>query len=62
MEIRVKLDPKKKHWYQHAPKLTETVQEGKVTTLMNQQVKTDRAIPNDKPDIIICDDTKKHAC
>jgi hypothetical protein len=54
---RVKLD--KKHWYQHVPKSIETSQGGKVTTLWNQQVQTDRTIPNNKPYIIICDNEKR---
>jgi hypothetical protein len=33
----------------------EMGQGGKVITLWNQQVQTDRAIHNNKPDIIICD-------
>jgi len=36
--------------------------EGKVTILWNQQVRTDRTIPNNKPDIIIHDNKKEHAC
>jgi len=47
-----------KHWYEHVPKLVETSQEGKVTILWNQQVQTDRTIPNNKPDIIISDSGK----
>ena len=43
-EIGVQLG--KKHWYEHVPG-------GKVTLLWNQQVQTDRTIPNNKPDIII---------
>jgi hypothetical protein len=43
----------KKHWYEHVPKSAETSQGGKVTILWNQQVQTDRTIPNNKPDIII---------
>ena len=50
-EVGVKLD--KKHWYEHVPKSVETSQGGKVTILWNQQVQTDRTIPNNKPDIII---------
>jgi hypothetical protein len=50
-ETGVKLD--KKHRYEHVPKSTETSQGGKVTILWNQQVQTDRTIPNNKPDIII---------
>jgi len=53
-DTAVQLD--KKHWYdEHVPKSVETIQEGKVTTLWNQQVQTDRTIPNNKPDIIIRD-------
>ena len=44
-EIGVQLD--KKHWYEHVPKSVETSQGGKVT-LWNQQVQTDRTIPNKK--------------
>ena len=40
------------------PKSVETSQGGKVTILWNQQVPTDKAIPNNKPDIIICDNEK----
>jgi hypothetical protein len=52
-EIWVQMD--KKHWYEHVPKSVETNQGGKVTILWNQQVQTDRTIPNNKPDIIIRD-------
>jgi hypothetical protein len=48
----------KKHWYEHVPKLVETSQGGKVTILWNQQLQTDRTIPNSKPDIIIRDSGK----
>ena len=48
----------KKHWYEHMPKSVETSQGGKVTILWNQQVQTDRTIPNNKPDIIISVDEK----
>jgi len=42
-------------------KLVETGQGGKVTTVLwNQQVQTDRAIPNNKPDIIR--DNEKRIC
>ena len=37
------------------PKSVETSQGGRVTILWNQQVQTDRTIPNNKPDIIIRD-------
>jgi hypothetical protein len=36
----------------------ETNEGAKVTTLWNQQVQTDRTIPNNKPDIIIRDNKK----
>jgi len=55
-EKGVQLD--KKHWYEHVPKLVETCQGGKVTILWNQQVQTDKTIPNNKPDIIIRDNEK----
>jgi hypothetical protein len=48
----------KKHWYEHVPKSVETSQGGKVTILRNQQVQTDRTIPNNKPHIIIRDNEK----
>jgi len=40
------------------PKSVETNQGSKVTLLWNQQVQTDRTIPNNKPDIIIRDNEK----
>jgi len=40
------------------PKSVEISQGHKVTILWNQQVKTDRTIPNNKPDIIVCDNEK----
>jgi len=40
------------------PKSVETNQEGKVTILWNQQIQTDRTIPNNKPDIIFRDNEK----
>jgi len=55
-ETGVQLD--KKHWYEHVPKSGKTSQGGKVTILWNQQVQTDRTIPNNKPDIIIRDNEK----
>jgi hypothetical protein len=55
-ETGVQLD--KKHWYEHVPKSVETSQGGMVTILWNQQVKTDRTIPSNKPDIIIRDNEK----
>jgi len=35
----------KKHRYEHVPKSVEISQAGKVTVLWNQQVQTDRTIP-----------------
>jgi len=40
------------------PKSVETSQGGKVTILWNQQVRNNRIIPNNKPDIIIRDNEK----
>ena len=48
----------KKHWYGYVPKSVETSQGGKVTILWNQQIQTDRTVPNNKPDIIIRDNEK----
>ena len=48
----------KKHSYEHVPKSVETSQGDKVTILWNQQVQTDRTIPNNKPDSIIRDNEK----
>jgi hypothetical protein len=45
---RVKLD--NKYWCDHAPKSVEASHEGKVTILWIQKVRTDRTIPNNKPD------------
>ena len=38
--------------------------EGKITILWNQQVRTDRTIPNNKPEVIIRDNKQGtvHAC
>jgi len=55
-ETEVQLD--KKHWYEHVSKSVETSQGGKVTILWNQQIQTERTIPNSKPDIIIHDNEK----
>jgi len=49
-----------KQWYEHVPKSIETRQGGKVNILWNQQVQTDRTIPNNKPDIIY--DNEKGTC
>ena len=55
-ETAVQLD--KKHCYEHVPKSVETSQGGKVNILWNQQIQTDRTIPNNKPDIIFRDNEK----
>ena len=55
-ETGVQLD--KKHRYEHVSKSVERSQGGKVTILWNQQVRTDRTIPSNKPDIIIRDNEK----
>ena len=49
----------KKQWYEHVPKSVERGQGGNVTILWNQQVQSDRNIPNNKPDIIIRDNEKR---
>jgi hypothetical protein len=49
----------KNHWYKHVPKSVETGQGGNVTILWNQQVRTDRTIPNNKPDIRIRDNERR---
>ena len=56
-ETGVQLD--KKHRYEHVPKSVETGQGCNVIILWNQQVQTDRTIPNNKPDIIIRDNEKR---
>jgi hypothetical protein len=48
-----------KRWYEHVPESAETGQGGNVTILWNQQVQIDRTIPNNKIDIIICDNEKR---
>jgi hypothetical protein len=55
-ETGVQLD--KQYWYEYVPKSVETSRGGKVTMLWNQQVQTDRTIPNNKPDIVIRDNEK----
>jgi hypothetical protein len=49
-EIGVKLE--NKQCYDHVSNSVETSHAGKVTILWNQQVRTDRTIPNNKPHII----------
>jgi len=40
------------HWCDHVPKAVETIHEGNATALLNLQEKSDRTIPNNKPNII----------
>jgi hypothetical protein len=56
MMIRVKLV--KERCSEHAPTVLGKDHEIEVTVLWNRQVKNDRTIPNDKPDIIIRDNVK----
>jgi hypothetical protein len=51
--IRKETGKTKDQWCEHLPKWVETSQDGWLTILWNQQVQTDRTIPNNKPDIII---------
>jgi hypothetical protein len=50
-----------KNWYEHVPKSGETSRGGKVNILWNQQIQTDRTIPNNKPDIVL-HDYEKETC
>jgi hypothetical protein len=43
------------HRYDHVPKSVDESHKGKVTILWDQQVRTDRTVPNNKQDIIIRD-------
>jgi hypothetical protein len=45
-----------KHWYEHVPK---SVEKSKEVILWNQQLQTDRTIPNNKPHIIIRDNKNR---
>jgi hypothetical protein len=56
MTIRLKLD--KEHCCEHAPTVAGKSYESELTVLRNQQMKNDRTIPNNKPDIIISDNVK----
>ena len=47
----------KEHRYEQVPKLVETSHEG-TKTLRNQQMRTDRTIPNNKPEVIIRNNEK----
>ena len=48
------------HCYEHVPKLVETSHEGEVHIVWNQEVKIDRTIPDNNPDIIV--HNKKGTC
>jgi hypothetical protein len=48
-----------KLWYDHVTKSVESSHEGKVTILWNQQVRTDRTILYNKPDITIRDNRQR---
>jgi hypothetical protein len=52
--IRLKLDSK--HWYNHVPKQV------KIIRIMETASAKNRTISNNKPDVIIRDKTKEHAC
>jgi len=47
----VKLE--KEHWYENLPKSVEIAHENSVTIQWNEQMKSDRTISNNTPDIII---------
>jgi len=51
-EIGVKLDSEQ--WHDRVPKLVERSHEGEVIMLWHVQVQTDRTVPNNKPDSIVC--------
>ena len=42
----------------YVPTSVETSHEYKIIILWNHQVRTDRTIPNNKPDVTICDNKK----
>jgi len=52
-EIAVKLEN------EHVPKSVETSHEGEITILWSQQVRSNRIVPNNKPDIIIHDNKEE---
>jgi hypothetical protein len=58
-EIGVKLE--NRHWHDHVTESATTCHGGKVTERWNQQVQTNRTIPNNEPDIIISDN-KQGTC
>jgi hypothetical protein len=41
------------HWYENVPNLTETICEGKVIILWNEQAQADRTVTKNKSDIIM---------
>jgi len=43
------------HWYEHVPKLVKTSHKDTIILLWNQQVQTDKTIPNNILNIKICD-------
>ena len=55
-ETGAKLDSERR--YDRVPNLVEISHEGKVIMLWNAHVQTDRTIPNNKPDSIICNNEK----
>ena len=55
--LLLKLDNKRR--YDHVPQSVESNNEGKVTVLWNQQVRTDRIIPNYRPYIIMRDNERR---
>jgi hypothetical protein len=57
--VRKRAHLDKRHWYEHVPKSVKTGQGDNITILWNQQVQTDRTIPNNNPDIIIHDNEKR---
>ena len=57
-EIMVKLESE--HWYERVPKSVKSRHEGKVIILRNEQVRSNRTIPNNKLDIIIRENKKKN--
>jgi hypothetical protein len=46
------------HWYENVPKLTETIFEGNITILWNQQVQIDGTVTINNSEIIIRDNEK----
>jgi hypothetical protein len=59
-EVEVKLD--NEHCYKLVPRLSDASRGVKITILWDQQVQTDRTIPNNKPEIIIRIIKMEHMC